>query len=176
MQASARTRVSLEKLNPCYDETRKLLNFTRQERYVVYFLAITLGIGAILKLVRNQQLAEDLVPTRFYDEEQQFNDISTQINDGDIVLIDSTHTANGQVDLDVPGDPKLSIAADMKINLNTAELDELVELPGIGPVLAQRIRAFTDLNGPFKNKSDIVLVKGIGEKIYTQIQGLVTTD
>jgi len=42
--------------------------------------------------------------------------------------------------------------------------------------LAQSIRAFTDLNGPFKNKSDIVLVKGIGEKIYTQIQGLVTTD
>ncbi|NQV41730.1 MAG: helix-hairpin-helix domain-containing protein [Candidatus Marinimicrobia bacterium] len=62
------------------------------------------------------------------------------------------------------------------VNLNTAGVKELAALPGIGPAKAERIKAYKDQNGPFKNKSDIVLVKGIGKKIYTRIEGLVTTE
>ncbi len=144
-----------------------MLNFTRQERYVIYFLAITLGIGAIFKLVRNKQLATDSVPTRFYEEQQQFEVISEQMNQRDVLLVDSTRSGD---------EPQINSGTVLNINLNTAEISELTELPGIGPALAKRIRAYTDQHGPFKNKSDLVLVKGIGEKLYARIQGLVTTD
>jgi comEA protein len=49
------------------------------------------------------------------------------------------------------------------INVNTASVDELVSLQGIGPVLAQRIVDFRKDNGDFKDESDLIKVKGIGE-------------
>jgi len=167
-------RVSLEKLNPYYDEAGNLLNFTRQERVVIYFLIATLGIGFILKMVRNQRLDEQLVPSRFYEEEQQFKEIAAKINSGVLPLLDSMKIS----DHISTGDSKLddSNAFIEKINLNSADVSELSKLPGVGPAIANRIRAYTDQNGPFKNKEDIILVKGIGKIMYARIQGLVTIE
>lgn len=151
-----------------------MLNFTRQERIVIYFLVVTLGVGAVLRLVRNQRLEKQLVPNRFYEEEQQFKKIADQINADSVQFVDNVYSSTDSTVTEysvtgVHGDSKI-------ININKAGIDELTELPGIGPALAHRIRAYTDLNGPFKNKSDIILVKGIGEKLYARIEGLVTTE
>lgn len=61
---------------------------------------------------------------------------------------------------DKKGDVK---SKDACINVNTANVDELVSLQGIGPVLAQRIVEFRKENGVFKDESDLVKVKGVGE-------------
>ena len=148
-----------------------MLNFTRQERVVIYFLIITLGIGAVIKYVRNQRLDSQMVPARFHEEKQQFLDISEQINSDTLVLVDSTKIENIGSDSQ-DNSPGIS----GKINLNTASVDELCELPGIGPAIAKRIKAYTDQYGPFEKIEDIVLVKGIGNKMYTRIQGLVTAE
>ena len=53
-----------------------------------------------------------------------------------------------------------------KININTATVEELVQLDRIGPSYAERIVAFREQNGPFKTPEDIMLVAGIGQKTY----------
>ncbi len=53
-----------------------------------------------------------------------------------------------------------------KVNINTASIEELLTLDGIGDAYAQRIIEFRDKNGPFQKPEDILKVKGIGEKIY----------
>ena len=53
-----------------------------------------------------------------------------------------------------------------KININTATMEELVELKHIGENYAQRIIEFREKNGPFEKIDDIMKVKGIGEKIF----------
>lgn len=65
-------------------------------------------------------------------------------------------------------------SANAKLNLNTATLQELDALPGIGPALAQRILDYRAQNGSFKNIEELQEVKGIGETLFNEIKELVT--
>lgn len=53
---------------------------------------------------------------------------------------------------------------DEKIDINTAGLERLLMLPGIGPTLAGRIMTYRVQRGPFTNVRELLNVKGIGEK------------
>lgn len=59
------------------------------------------------------------------------------------------------------------------VNLNTATLAELDSLPGVGPVLAQRILDARTAQGGFRAVSDLRKVDGIGEARYEQLKDLV---
>jgi comEA protein len=61
-----------------------------------------------------------------------------------------------------------------KININTASLTKLDELPGIGPVLSQSIIDYRDKNGSFKSIEQIMDVDGIGEKKYAAMKDMIT--
>lgn len=60
-----------------------------------------------------------------------------------------------------------------KININTATAAELETLPGIGPVLAQRIVDYRKANGPFAATEDIKNVGGIGEVTFEGVKELI---
>jgi len=62
-----------------------------------------------------------------------------------------------------------------KVNINTAGVDELLTLPGIGKAYAERIVEYRQKNGPFKKVEDIVNVRGIGEKTFEKIKDRLTT-
>ncbi len=55
---------------------------------------------------------------------------------------------------------------DMKVNINTASVEELVQLDRVGQRYAERIVAYRQENGPFKAPEDIMLVAGIGPKTF----------
>jgi competence protein ComEA len=59
------------------------------------------------------------------------------------------------------------------IELNSATLDDLVEIPGIGPTMAQRILDWRDEHGPFGSVDDLMKVKGIGEKSLAKLRRFV---
>ncbi len=61
-----------------------------------------------------------------------------------------------------------------KININTASLETLISLPGIGDILGQRIIDYRAEFGNFLSIEDIMLVSGIKESIYEQIKDLIT--
>ena len=63
-----------------------------------------------------------------------------------------------------------------KVNINTADLSELDSLPGIGPVMAQRIVDYRQTHGPFGRPEDITNVPGIGPATFDDIRDLITTE
>jgi competence protein ComEA len=60
------------------------------------------------------------------------------------------------------------------VNINTATLEELDSLPGVGPTTAQRIIDYRNTNGPFTTIDQIMDVSGIGPATYDEIKDLIT--
>jgi competence protein ComEA len=60
------------------------------------------------------------------------------------------------------------------LDLNRASVEELDSLPGIGPVLAQRVVAYRKSVGKFQAVDELRDVKGIGVKKFNRIKPLVT--
>ncbi len=62
-----------------------------------------------------------------------------------------------------------------KVNINTASMDELSKLDGIGESKAQAIIKYREENGNFKTIEDITNVSGIGSSVYEKIKDNITT-
>ncbi|MBE7551274.1 MAG: helix-hairpin-helix domain-containing protein [Anaerolineales bacterium] len=60
------------------------------------------------------------------------------------------------------------------ININTATLEQLDSLPGIGPAIAQRIIDYREKMGGFKVAEEITEVSGIGDATLAKIKDLIT--
>lgn len=68
-------------------------------------------------------------------------------------------------------DAKQEIAV---VDINNATVEELISVPGIGQVVAQRIVEFREKNGPYKTVDDLLKVQGIGEKSLAKIRDRVS--
>ncbi|MFZ5759520.1 MAG: ComEA family DNA-binding protein [Thermodesulfobacteriota bacterium] len=59
------------------------------------------------------------------------------------------------------------------VNINSADVKALEELPGIGAAKAQAIVDYRTQHGNFKSIDDLKNVKGIGDKVLEQIRSLI---
>ncbi|HEX5542693.1 MAG TPA: ComEA family DNA-binding protein [Micromonospora sp.] len=99
--------------------------------------------------------------------------LARKLNDGELLLVGVTPPPG----VGPPGAAGPAVdtgAEDGKVNLNTATQTQLETLPGVGPVLAQRIIAHREQHGGFRSVGDLRRVSGIGDVRYEQLKDLVT--
>ena len=75
---------------------------------------------------------------------------------------------------DSSNDTSSSVVISGKISLNTANLDELMMLPGIGEAKAEAIIKYREEEGAFQNIEELKEVSGIGDAIFDQIKESIT--
>ena len=90
------------------------------------------------------------------------------------VFAHETPVGDGSQTVRVWKDTDPGAALPEKININTADESELQMLPGIGPVLAQRIVAWREANGAFVIAEDLLAVEGIGLTRLEEIRDFIT--
>jgi competence protein ComEA len=61
----------------------------------------------------------------------------------------------------------------VKININTANVNQLSTLPRIGVKIGNRIINFRKKHGKFKKIEEIMKVKGVGEKVFQKIKNRI---
>lgn len=62
------------------------------------------------------------------------------------------------------------LTAQFQVDVNTAELPELINIPDVGNTIGQRIIDYRQQNGPFKNFDQLRHIKGIGPKTLEKIK------
>ncbi|CAD2225307.1 Competence protein [Pseudoalteromonas sp. 3J6] len=60
------------------------------------------------------------------------------------------------------------------VNINSADLKQLIKLPGVGKKKAQAIIDYREANGDFASLEDLAKVKGVGKKMLAKLDGKVT--
>ncbi len=131
--------------------------FTRSEQRAILFLLVTFGIGSTILWHRRSLPPPPAEPA----------------------LLDSLRAQAPHV---MPDTQRLAWRAsaapllnriESPLNLNTATFEELVRLPGVGEVLAQRIIAYRTQRGKFRRVEELERVKGLGKSKVLALKAYV---
>lgn len=74
-----------------------------------------------------------------------------------------------------PSGPQ-EVLVEKSVNINTATLEELDRLPGVGPAIAQRIIDYRERNSGFYDIEELMDVSGIGEKTFAKLEPYITVE
>jgi competence protein ComEA len=96
--------------------------------------------------------------------------LARPLQDGEQLVVPGPSPAG---DATTGADAGTGVLDDGRVDLNRASAAELETLPGIGPVLAQRIVSHREDHGPFSAPGDLRAVAGIGERTFQTLAELV---
>jgi len=104
------------------------------------------------------------------DADKQAINLADIVRDGTQIHVPSLNSAvNETVSIATPIGPRV-------VYINRADVEELITLPDIGRVTAERIIAYREENGNFTSMDDLDNVQGIGPSILAKLDGLISFD
>ena len=159
-----------------YDSKSYESTFTGSENIIYVFLCGAVVNAGVYELPEGSRLVDAVILAGGMSEEadKDYNNQARVLSDGERVyfptkketeVMSTAERLEGELSLE-----KNSV----KVNINTASVEELVKLSGIGESKARAIISFRNANGAFTKCEDLIAVPGIGEALFLQISSEIT--
>jgi comEA protein len=133
------------------------LALTKTERNVILFLVTTMIIGAVIRLY---ETAFPALPQFSYRASDSTFAILSAAPEDSVSVIPINMTTGEESG---------------KVNINTATEQQLIDLPGIGKVTAERILKYREETGKFTTIEDLRAIKGISKNKLERLSSMITT-
>jgi len=155
--------------------------FTGKETAIIITLLITFALGLAVKYSgwKRPEIFSYSEPDKQFDEKTKlaFNELKQQ-NTGINQRSEEIKKLSDSLfaEADKKPDKQAELKPDKIININNAYAADLMLLPGIGEVTAEKIIEYREKNNGFKKIEDIVKVKGIGVKKFEKLKPYITVE
>jgi competence ComEA-like helix-hairpin-helix protein len=145
------------------------IGFSRKEMIAILSIILVTFAGSVLKTIKT--IFPETQKFDYFESDGKFlkysqkNDSASGITEkqDSIIIKDLFLLTNTK--------PKKSaFLLDKKININNADRNGLMQLPGVGPKMADRILEYRKLNQGFKTINEFMNVKGIGRKKFSNVK------
>ncbi len=161
----------------------KHISFTKNETKIILFSVIVLVAGFSIKYYKQ-------VITGYTDHQYDFtkSDSEFRSKSGNVYKnnypgsgFDTSKENEKEVSgkIESPGDSINRLFTGLitkSININTASKEELIELPGVGESISEKILAYRESRKGFKKIDEIMAVKGIGKKKFEKIKEYIKVE
>ena len=154
----------------------KKLGFTETELLVILFLAVIFILGFIYKEIFEEANKPEYVNFNYSKEDSLFSyysKLDPEASTDDTLGINNLETKRRVLELPdtiIYAQKDVSSLKEQSININSASLNELTMLPGIGDKTAEKIIELRTERGEFRRLEDLMDVKGIGEVKFNKIK------
>ena len=174
--------------NNIVDDTEDDLDIEKGSKIIVHVTGAVKNAG-IVKIEEGSRIVDAIEAAGGFADDADVSQINLayQIEDGQKIYIPSIsdEKSDGSEKIlqkeyvtDEPGDDviieneeaNIKSRESEKININTAEQDELEEIPGVGESTALKIIEYRKTNGKFKTIEDIKNVNGIGDSKFENMK------
>ena len=197
-QEEACPLLAKEKRNTLYEDKAELLKGRRPEK-LKHFLLIFIVISTIFFFLRikeqedkvmfqgrageerkdliedNEEIRkEETAPEAEKSTENQFTVEKSSTDHFTAEKSSTNHFTAEKSSAEVPCSETNKISD--KVNINTASLEELQSLKGVGPATAKNIILYREEYGAFSDIEEIMNVKRIGEKTFAKIKDFITVE
>jgi competence protein ComEA len=143
---------------------------------ITIFISGEVKEPGVVTIAGNKRLSDAIDKLGGFTSEANLNKINLAMK-----IEDEKHYIIPKIGEDVENTPKdteesksvESKSEDSKININTANIQELDALPGVGEATANKIISYRDEKGKFNNIEEIKNVNGIGDKKYEDIKEMI---
>ncbi len=165
------------------EKISKRIGFTGTETSIILFIIFACLIGITINLIKNAKNDESFLEFSYKQDDSLFNaasgdpGIQDSVNDLERKKIASQHelldfTKEKLQERNV----KKKSSVQKVININTANKEELTQLPGFGEKTAAAVIDYRLKHGKLKNIEELLNIKGIGKKKIEKIKSLVTIE
>lgn len=169
----------------------KYISFTKNETRIILFVITVLATGFSIKYYKQVLNGNSDIPYDFSKSDSEFTEKSNNRNKIKISAGDYDTSGTNEKDLirnleayedsiskynNPVKQNNFSGLTQDNLNINTATKSELVELPGVGEAIAERILKYRNEKKGFKNKEDLMKVQGIGKKKFEKIKEYIKAE
>jgi len=141
----------------------KKIGLTSTEFTIFSFLIAALLAGGILNFLKYSPNESESIVFDYTETDNLFDSLSISLENVEKRVDSKQELLDFSVDKSSSSDTKNKELLEKSINLNTANIELLIKLPGIGIKTAEKIIELRNFKGGFSNINELLEVRGIGE-------------